>query len=185
MAKQLSKTTAEYFSNGGWSSHHFVKHAEVILDWVSPRKDISVKLGRTVIHVTNTATNIGIKFYVHYNGRSKEFMTITDKLGNELKTYHSSINPLAVIQDVASFLGMTRYTCHLSHDFGKTWEEHPFLYADSKREINEWASLQECKYPGCNNLDWRVGFVFKFRDSPTHYSWVHSTGKKAGQEVKP
>lgn len=106
MAKQLSKTAAEYFSNGGWSSHHFVKHAEVILGSLTSRKDISVKLGRTVIHVTNMATDVGIKFYVHHNGRSKEFMTITDKLGNELKTYHCSDNPHDVLKDVSKFLGV-------------------------------------------------------------------------------
>lgn len=80
---------------------------------------------------------------------------------------------------------MSRYSCHVSEDHGKTWSVEPIIYANSKREIEMWAALQNCSTPGCNNLDWRVGFYFKFRDSHTQFNWLHYHGRKAGEEVKP
>lgn len=79
---------------------------------------------------------------------------------------------------------MARYACQTSEDHGKTWSTTPLLYANSKREIEMWGALRKCSTPGCNNLDWRVGFLFKFRDSATQYNWFHVTGKNAGKEVK-
>ena len=86
MKKQMSKTIEEYMNNNGWSSSLFLNHAKYLLENLGDK--IQLKVGRTVIHMF-TATRT-IKFYVHHNGRSKEFLTITDVNGNELQTFHYS-----------------------------------------------------------------------------------------------
>ena len=72
------------------------------------------------------------------------------------------------------------YDCQASNDFGKTWDTKPIVSASSKAQIENWAFIQTSG----SGLDWRVGFVFKFRNSQTQYRWVHRNGKKTGQEVK-
>lgn len=82
---KLDKTLGEYEENGGWSSHHFAANgAALIRELMEAGAD--VKIGRTVIHVSNGDSRL--KAYVHHNGRSREYATITDWAGEELLTVH-------------------------------------------------------------------------------------------------
>ena len=77
----MKDKSAEYVSNGGWSSAHFAPNAIPLLEELKAA-GVKVTVGRTVIHVNN------IKAYVHHNGRSEEYATITDFRGRELATFH-------------------------------------------------------------------------------------------------
>ena len=102
MPKQMSKTIEEYMASNGWSSGLFINHAKYLFEQL--KEKVVFKIGRTVIYVfTEDRT---IKFYVHHNGRSKEFMTITDVNGNELKTYHCTETAKKILEDVKQILGI-------------------------------------------------------------------------------
>ena len=102
MPKQLGKTIEEYMNSNGWSSGLFINHARFL--FAKLKDKVHFRVGRTVIHVfTETRT---IKFYVHHNGRSKEFMTITDVNGKELQTYHCSETPEKIYEDLKQILGI-------------------------------------------------------------------------------
>lgn len=80
--RELSQTLKAYEDNEGWSSKLF--HAPAVL-LMKELMGIGIKItvGRTVIHIANT-----LKAYVHHNGRTSEFATITDRRGVELATFH-------------------------------------------------------------------------------------------------
>lgn len=81
----MKKTLEEYESGGGWSSHFFAEKAVTLIKELQ-KENISVTIGRTVIHISHNGKSL--KTYVHHNGRSREYATITDKKGNELITVH-------------------------------------------------------------------------------------------------
>lgn len=81
MAK-MNKTVDDYESAAGWSSKHFAADAlDLILKLKA--KGIKVDIGRTVIHI-----GLNLKAYVHHNGRSAEYATITDWNGVEIESFH-------------------------------------------------------------------------------------------------
>lgn len=97
---RMSKSFDEYLENSGWSSHLFQKHASYL--YLLLGSVAVIKVGRTVITMESKTSKI--KFYVHHNGRSKEYMTITDAQGNELITYHHTVDPQKIYNDVKVFL---------------------------------------------------------------------------------
>lgn len=80
--RKLSKSLEQYEENGGWSSSLFYKPAVALMKDLIQR-GVKVDVGRHVIYVGEK-----LKCYVHYNGRSKEYATVTDVKGNELLTVH-------------------------------------------------------------------------------------------------
>lgn len=82
---RLGRTLEEYTANGGWSSHYFAENAVRLMGEL---KDLGVDvvIGRTVIHLTKG--DVKLKAYVHHNGRSEEYATITKFNGEELLTAH-------------------------------------------------------------------------------------------------
>lgn len=92
---KLSKSIAEYLDAGGWSSHYFIDHAKIIFSSPEIKKVCQFEIGRSVIYLRAKAKML--KAYVHYNGRSREFMTFTDEKGKEVKTFHHSENPQTVV----------------------------------------------------------------------------------------
>lgn len=82
--RKLSKSIEEYEKAGGWSSSLFHPHAVKLLKELKQR-NVEIEVGRTVIYVDRE-----LKVYVHNNGRSKEYATVTDMNGKELITRHIS-----------------------------------------------------------------------------------------------
>lgn len=81
----LSKNKKDYLDGGGWSSSLFFEKAKIIFKELE-NHGVTLDFGRTVLHIIKD--NKKIKAYVHCNGRSKEYLTITDSNGNELETFH-------------------------------------------------------------------------------------------------
>lgn len=79
---KLSKSVEEYERAGGWSSSKFYKPALALMKELACR-GVKVDVGRTVIYVGEK-----FKCYVHHNGRSKDYATITNFQGAELITAH-------------------------------------------------------------------------------------------------
>ena len=80
---KLSQSIEKYLVNNGWSSQFFLPHAEYIFKHLP--SEIKIDVGRTVIHLTGSKM---IKAYVHYHGKSKEYVSLTDDHGNELVIYN-------------------------------------------------------------------------------------------------
>lgn len=78
----MKDKSAEYIANDGWSSKHFVPMAVPLLQELQAA-GVQVVVGRSVIHLAKK-----LKAYVHHNGRTEEYATITDWKGNELGTFH-------------------------------------------------------------------------------------------------
>lgn len=97
--KQLSKSPEEYLANNGWSSALFLEHAKLAF---TSLPGVEIKVGRTVVVCTQGDKTV--KVYVHHNGRSKEYLTITDKHGRELWTFHYTDTPHEVLQLLRSCL---------------------------------------------------------------------------------
>lgn len=74
--------SAEYAANGGWSSKLFALNAIQLMQELVTA-GVPVTAGRSVIHIGKK-----LKAYVHHNGRTKEYATITDMHGIELETFH-------------------------------------------------------------------------------------------------
>lgn len=72
----------EYVANGGWSSALFAPQAIVLMSELKIA-DVIVVVGRNVIHIGRK-----LKAYVHHNGRTPEYATITDFRGTELASFH-------------------------------------------------------------------------------------------------
>jgi ribosomal protein S18 len=81
----MNKSLVEYEQNGGWSSKLFAKQAVALMAELAAQ-GVDVKIGRTVIHIKKNKKTL--KAYVHHNGRSEEYATITDSKGVELLTVH-------------------------------------------------------------------------------------------------
>lgn len=75
-----------YFKNSGWSSHLFLDHAKYILPRV--KEFCGVVIGRLSIRLTDSNGKVVLRIFVHHNGRTNEFMTITDSKQKELATFH-------------------------------------------------------------------------------------------------
>ena len=82
---RLGRTIEEYEAECGWSSALFAGPAVALMKELMG-KGVQVTLGRTVVHLSTDA--VKLKAYVHHNGRTHEFATITDVKGNELKSFH-------------------------------------------------------------------------------------------------
>lgn len=78
----MNKTLEEFEDAKGWSSKHFAAEAGPFIKDLQGA-GVPVQIGRTVIHIGEN-----LKAYVHYQGRSAEFATITDRNGVELQTFH-------------------------------------------------------------------------------------------------
>lgn len=76
--------SAEYIANDGWSSKLFAPNAIPLMQELV-QAGMQVTVGRSVIHVGKK-----LKAYVHHNGRTEEYATITDRRGTELATFHYS-----------------------------------------------------------------------------------------------
>jgi len=87
---KLSKTSDEYFQNSGWSSKLFLSHAILIYEYFKDQ----MKIGRTVVYIGK------YKLYVHYKGKSKEYMSLCDSKGNELHTFHYSEDTKLVLDKI-------------------------------------------------------------------------------------
>lgn len=79
---KMNKTLAEFQEASGWSSKHFASEAGPFIKSLI-KAGVKVQIGRTVIHIGEN-----LKAYVHYNGRSAEFATITDRNGVEINSFH-------------------------------------------------------------------------------------------------
>jgi hypothetical protein len=93
---KLSRSPNEFFENSGWSAKLFLEHAKQIHNYFGDE----LKVGRTVVHLNNC------KIYVHHNGRSREYMTICDKKGNELHTFHYSESPDLVLKTLIDLVSV-------------------------------------------------------------------------------
>ena len=80
----MKDKSAEYAANGGWSSHHFAP-AAIPLMLELQGLGVRVTVGRSVIHLGKPVT---LKAYVHHNGRTEEYATLTNSKGEELATFH-------------------------------------------------------------------------------------------------
>jgi hypothetical protein len=82
---RLGRSIEEYEANGGWSSHFFAENASRLMRELLAL-GVALQVGRTVVHMEKD----GLKFkaYVHHNGRSEEYATITARSGVELLTVH-------------------------------------------------------------------------------------------------
>lgn len=92
MAK-LSKSVDEFLDAGGWSASLFLEHAKLAFSELKGKAIVDV--GRSVIH-TMTCSAI-VKCYVHYKGKTPEWLTFTDKKGKELESFHYSTPPEQVV----------------------------------------------------------------------------------------
>ncbi len=81
----MKKSIDEYEANGGWSSHFFAENAIMLMNELQAL-GVNVVVGRTVIHISKAGRKL--KAYVHHNGRTEEYATITDQTGIELLTVH-------------------------------------------------------------------------------------------------
>lgn len=86
--RKLSKSIEQYLEAGGWSSNLFVEHARRLFEDKHFTRTCDFEVGRSVIYIRSNGKMI--KAYVHHNGRSKEFMTLTNEKGDELATFHYS-----------------------------------------------------------------------------------------------
>jgi hypothetical protein len=82
---RLKRSVEEYEANSGWSSHYFAENAAGLMRQLMAR-GVAVSVGRTVVHMSKDG--LKLKAYVHHNGRSEEFATITRNNGEELLTVH-------------------------------------------------------------------------------------------------
>jgi hypothetical protein len=81
----LVKSKNEYLENEGWSSRKFLHHAKVLFE-ILEKFDYDLKFARTVIHIKKEKKTIKVR--VHYNGRTNDWITFTDKKNNELRSFH-------------------------------------------------------------------------------------------------
>lgn len=85
--RKLSKTVEEYLNEGGWSSSQFFEHAKLLFFDYDLNRIGEFEFGRTVVYYT-TGRHL-FKFYVHYKGKSKDYLSIVDgDTGEELEIFH-------------------------------------------------------------------------------------------------
>jgi hypothetical protein len=85
MSRNLSQSIEQYEANHGWSSELFADNAVRLLKELQDA-GVHLQVGRRVIYIGKGITRI--KAYVHHNGRSPEFATVTNATGDELATFH-------------------------------------------------------------------------------------------------
>lgn len=93
---RLTKSIDEYLEARGWSSHLFFETAKTVFDDREIKRTCTIEVGRSVIYIRSQGKML--KAYVHHNGRSKEFMTLKDEGGDEVKTFHYSEKPQTIIR---------------------------------------------------------------------------------------
>jgi len=96
--RKLSKSFNEFLENSGWSANKFLEHAE----YLYKRFNGHVEIGRTVVHLYGNGRQL--KAYVHHNGRSAEYLTLTDAHGAELTTFHYTDTPEEILYSIHYFL---------------------------------------------------------------------------------
>jgi len=98
---RLSKSIDEYLAAGGWSSHLFLQHAKDVFEDPTLKRTATFQVGRSVIYIRSQGKML--KAYVHHNGRNKEFMTLTDETGEEVKTFHHTEKSSAIVRFMLDF----------------------------------------------------------------------------------
>lgn len=98
--RRLNQTVESYLANQGWSSSAFLEHAKFLFAEL-PKYDITISVGRTVVYL-NRETRLGctvlvLKCYVHYQGASRQYLTITDSSGNALKSFYCEATPQEIL----------------------------------------------------------------------------------------
>lgn len=83
-----------------WNSKFFIHHTKFLVK--NLKHLVYMKVDRTGFYVITD--NRTIKFYIGYNGRSNEFMLITDVNKNELIAYHYSEDSEVIFQKVKQIL---------------------------------------------------------------------------------
>lgn len=81
----MSHTLEEYEAQKGWSSELFVDNAGRLMRELIGA-GIHIRIHRTVIHLRSKTHSV--KAYVHHNGRSPEWATLTTWRGEELGSFH-------------------------------------------------------------------------------------------------
>lgn len=98
-----SKTIDDYLKARGWSSEKFLPHAQKLFLDDDLNAAATFQIGRTVVYLVS-ATKL-IKFYVHYKGRSKDYLTLVDgKTGVEIETFHFSVKTRDIKAKILEFL---------------------------------------------------------------------------------
>jgi len=103
MAK-LSKSVDEFLDAKGWSASLFIEHAKLAFTELKGKAIVDV--GRSVIH-TMTCEAV-VKCYVHYKGKTPEWLTFTDKKGNELASFFHTATPADVVAKLKELLKITK-----------------------------------------------------------------------------
>jgi len=98
---QLTKSIDEYLQAGGWSSSLFFEHAKALFEDQDLKRMSTIEVGRSVVYMRCMGKRI--KFYVHHQGRSKQFMTILDDKGDELATFHYTATTQEIKQKILDY----------------------------------------------------------------------------------
>lgn len=99
MTKRMNKTVEEVLDNNVWSASKFKLHLECL---IKNSKDIILKFGRTVMYI-ETVNGI-YKIYPHYKGKTKDFITLVDPNGNEIKSFHFEQPPKEIVEDILKII---------------------------------------------------------------------------------
>lgn len=96
----LSKSIEEYLAAGGWSSNLFLEHAKVLFNDRDLKRGCKFEVGRSVIYIRSGGQVL--KVYVHHNGRTKEYMTLSEG-GTEVATFHYTAKTEEIKQTILKF----------------------------------------------------------------------------------
>ena len=97
--RNLTKTKLDFFSNKGWSGKKFFPIAKNVIPKLENCSFI-IEYGRSVLYIKKH--NKLLKAYVHYNGRSSDYLTFVDKDG-EVKTFHYDDSHMKVLNLIIEF----------------------------------------------------------------------------------
>jgi hypothetical protein len=100
--KKLTRNIDEYLQYGGWSSSLFFNHAKLLFRDKDINRLATFEIGRTVVYLR--ARGKLFKFYVHYQGRSKEYLTLTDSHGVEIAAYHYTVKTKEIKEKILQLL---------------------------------------------------------------------------------
>lgn len=95
------KSKNDYLKNEGWSSRKFLSHAKILFDLLE-KEGVALKFARTVVYIKKNKKLIKVR--PHYNGRSNDWITFTDKRNNELESFHYSCPPSDIYKFIVSQL---------------------------------------------------------------------------------
>lgn len=91
---KLSKSPEEFLLAKGWSASLFLEHARLAFNELQGKAIVDV--GRSVIH---TMTNdVVIKCYVHYQGKTPEYVTFVDGNKQVVESHHHSVSPEELVK---------------------------------------------------------------------------------------